>query len=461
MEERKGTIGEYEKIFGELKKPINLFERDEDYSTLRHQITQQPVGTYQKGKLPFENIKLIPYTDFVLMHTIDLLEKSNFHIFYLTHSNHGTESFCKAVGVYYKSSQIFYILKYSYVASHNGFSPFDTDLQKLRQKALRAKVSKKGKVWCLSGDIACANPSMAATIVLGRRAYIEEWKDKEGKGILHYYPELISKSRALRTDLPLTPKTKKNEAKDISVNAKQLFYIKEPGICYASGYFDSQNHNFYILKDSLVALNSEKAYSFTNSGKARVLFLDKVCKKEGHFYRVIKDAKCRSASAAACYALGKAATFTCWKDMKGYSLKDCFPDIDFQENPELFANVSLRVPSSNVIDPRQHPFYIKGNKYSATGYYDPKNNRIILKEGSVLSLEVSKMFQYTALEFQRRRFLVARCKKIDTGYMVKEDTLIDNPNMAASFIIGENADGMTEWRDQDGKTIKEIFNLTQ
>ena len=46
--------------------------------------------------------------------------------------------------------------------------------------------------------------------------------------------------------------------------------------------------------------------------------------------------------------------------------------------------------------------------------------------------------------------------KIDENGILQEDVLFKSPSYAAAFVIGGHANGLTEWKTSDGKTLKEI-----
>ena len=106
MKERKDITSEYERTFGELKKPINLFTEDEEYyNVLRPQITSSQPVKYNKAQLPFKDVQLIPYADYMRMLAISHLVRKGFHLFYLKRFEHGSESFCDAAGYYNRISK--------------------------------------------------------------------------------------------------------------------------------------------------------------------------------------------------------------------------------------------------------------------------------------------------------------------------------------------------------------------
>lgn len=47
---------------------------------------------------------------------------------------------------------------------------------------------------------------------------------------------------------------------------------------------------------------------------------------------------------------------------------------------------------------------------------------------------------------------------IDHNGILQEDILFRSPSYAAAFVIGGHVNGLTEWKTEDGKTLKEIEN---
>lgn len=48
--------------------------------------------------------------------------------------------------------------------------------------------------------------------------------------------------------------------------------------------------------------------------------------------------------------------------------------------------------------------------------------------------------------------------KIDESGILQEDVLFKSPSYAAAFVIGGHANGLTEWKTDDGKTLKDFEN---
>lgn len=57
----------------------------------------------------------------------------------------------------------------------------------------------------------------------------------------------------------------------------------------------------------------------------------------------------------------------------------------------------------------------------------------------------------TVLKEQRRKASVV-------DGVLQEDVLFSSPSYAAMFVIGKSANGLTSWKDEDGRSLKEIEN---
>lgn len=478
MDDKQIDKSEIEKIFGSPRR-INLFDENEDYyNVIRPNILMQPAERFKKRELPFSGIRLIPYTDYCKQKAIEDAKSHKQHVFYIRKSTKGSCDYCDAAGYYDNKKREFIILKYSYIVSTNHYSFEDLAHQIEQNNALITKGKAEDNNMYLTEDIICVNPVYSASYVLGKKASIIEWVDEKGKSILSYYPDLaqlqeitrraeivednkqetVSYQKKSLIDAIVTGLLQYKIEKESEISSKNhVFYIKEKGVCYAFGYFEPETNYFYILKDSLVSLFVDKEYSYTNSGNARVRFIDKACAREKYCFRVIKDAKCRSASAAASYALGRSATYVEWIDKEGKGLKDFYP-LRFFQTKEQVAGTTKTV----VTDPKQHIFYIKKNlgllsNCDAKGYYDPVTKNFIILAGSTLAYEVVGSYRYTTADISRRLFINSYCEKLKTCYRVKKDTLVDSPKIASYYVTGRNTNGWTEWIDNNGKTLNEIY----
>lgn len=251
--------------------------------------------------------------------------------------------------------------------------------------------------------------------------------------------------------------------KIVSVNKsdysdKHLFHMIVDGRCKAWGYFEPETNYFYICKGSLVSKIEEAEYASTTSGKARERFLDKACTDyDKSYYVVKKDAKCKSASAAACYALGRTVKYTEWIDDDNMFLKDYYPQ-------RFFMSGNIPVQNINKEKPKDHLFYLKqdpepGRFCDAQGWYDPDKQYFILKAGSIISRELAPQYKGTPFEHSRNLFVQRNCILKNNNLVVLKDVTINSPTMAACHVTGRVVKKRTIWTDSQGNTINDIYGM--
>lgn len=244
-----------------------------------------------------------------------------------------------------------------------------------------------------------------------------------------------------------------------------LFYIEEVGKCNAAGYFKKETGYFYVCRNSLVAYDTDILYLASDTEKARMNFLKKTCKEEPGFFRVVKDAKCRSASAAACYVLGRQADDTCWKDKRGKTISEVYliKDSSFVSKKEELHGREKSPQDIGETHKECSPryYYISrdmGNRScNAKGMYDKINDKFIIMEGSKLAYEVTSSYRYTASDIKRKKFIQLNCVgKYENR--LKRDAICNSPDEAACFVLGEKANGWVEWKSKDGISLESYIN---
>lgn len=299
----------------------------------------------------------------------------------------------------------------------------------------------------------------------------------KGKAILNILESLRIKPKEA------SPSKKDNESIETD---KHLFFIKEEGICDASGYYNKDLKYFFISKDSLVSYDTDMIYMVNDTENARENFLNKICEEVKGYYRVIRDAKCRSASAAACYVLGYISDQTCWKDSEGRLLSDVYPDVfskpiqknevkqkrdhllkkkketheKAEQNP---PSVESKTKKTATKEYSSHYYYIvrenQGNRScNAKGTYDKVNDKFIIMSGSELAQEVTSSYRYTASDIQRKKFIRLNCGNFKSDFKLKRDAICNSPDEAASFVLGEKANGWVEWKSKDGLSLESYIS---
>lgn len=76
---------------------------------------------------------------------------------------------------------------------------------------------------------------------------------------------------------------------------------------------------------------------------------------------------------------------------------------------------------------------------------------VVVLKGSHIELNDSDSIPPTIKDARKKA-------KVDENGVLQEDLLFKSPSYAASFVIGRNANGLTEWKTMDGRTLKDIEN---
>ncbi|KYG80918.1 methionine sulfoxide reductase [Roseivirga seohaensis] len=104
---------------------------------------------------------------------------------------------------------------------------------------------------------------------------------------------------------------------------------------------------------------------------------------------------------------------------------------------------------------KQETFFIKANR-GADGQGEPTSDGFVVFKGSkAAGSTVNSMTQ---------NFVNLRQKLINEGVLMNkgeyydfpEDYIFSSPSTAASIVLGRNANGLTEWKLSNGKTLKEF-----
>jgi len=105
-----------------------------------------------------------------------------------------------------------------------------------------------------------------------------------------------------------------------------IFFIKIEGKCSASGFYNSKDNHFYIKQYSLVSSTFDTFLGDSPIQPVWKKFIDNDCAQYGAYCIVEHDVKLPKASLAATFVLGHAANNTFWRDEKGLSLKEHYPE---------------------------------------------------------------------------------------------------------------------------------------
>lgn len=104
---------------------------------------------------------------------------------------------------------------------------------------------------------------------------------------------------------------------------------------------------------------------------------------------------------------------------------------------------------------KQETFFIQAAR-GADGQGEPTSDGfVVFKNSKAAGSTVTSMTQH---------FINFRQKLIDEGVLIKkgeflefpEDYIFSSPSTAACIVLGRNANGLTEWKQKDGRTLKEF-----
>lgn len=104
---------------------------------------------------------------------------------------------------------------------------------------------------------------------------------------------------------------------------------------------------------------------------------------------------------------------------------------------------------------RQEIFFIKAVR-GADGQGEPTSDGfVVFKNSKAASTIVNSM---TSSFITYRKKLIDEGILVDKGeyYEFSDDYIFSSPSTAAVMVMGRNANGLTEWKNKDGKTLKEF-----
>lgn len=107
---------------------------------------------------------------------------------------------------------------------------------------------------------------------------------------------------------------------------------------------------------------------------------------------------------------------------------------------------------------KQESFYIKAAR-GADGQGEPTSDGFVVFKNSKAAA--------TIVNSMTPNFITYRQKLIDEGVLVSkgeyfefsDDYIFSSPSTAAAMLMGRNANGLTEWKNKDGKTLKEFETI--
>lgn len=140
---------------------------------------------------------------------------------------------------------------------------------------------------------------------------------------------------------------------------------------------------------------------------------------------------------------------------------------DRAEMEEFIENIKMLVNTlghkvfdeKRELKPKQkHEIFSIKSARGADGQGEPSSDGFVVFKGSKAAA--------TIVNSMTASFIVLRQKLIDDGVLVdkgefyefSDDYIFSSPSTAAVMVMGRNANGLTEWKQKDGKTLKDFEN---
>ena len=336
MSDQNDINAEYEKVFGTTSRETLFSADDENYASLRQEILDAKREFNVKKVLPFDGIKLYPYEEYLRMGNVLDAEKHGYRIFYIRKYD-GQELVCYAAGYFNAKDSRFVVLKGSFFHQTDYYKSLVCGLNPLVGSSLTSAFENTKGTLKQTKDWTFTSASLAASLILGKKTTFREWKDNRGKSLAAYYAKYKDEFIDEKEDkaFPYIPsvsiKTSTSKITDdagtLLANTVQsllqprkithVFNIEITGKCRVVGYYDDEDNRFVVKKGSCFRDSVDPDFDVKPLGESRRRFIEAACMKSGPYLEVIKDTKCKSATAAASYIMGYEASYSLWKDNNG------------------------------------------------------------------------------------------------------------------------------------------------
>ena len=129
-------------------------------------------------------------------------------------------------------------------------------------------------------------------------------------------------------------------------------------------------------------------------------------------------------------------------------IEDIFDEIKF-----IMATLGYSLDRTNI--EKKATYFLNRNGLEAFGLYD--SEQFIVLSGSTINLDsfknISKNVEDLRANLKKQNDIIQNGDK----WMLKKDISFTSPSSAASFVIGNSANGWIEWKDADGQTLNKIL----
>lgn len=90
---------------------------------------------------------------------------------------------------------------------------------------------------------------------------------------------------------------------------------------------------------------------------------------------------------------------------------------------------------------------------NAVGEFDLQTKALVVKKGSIVSQDV-----HSSEKFRGTRTIEKYRAQYCDGFVTNEDVAFKSASTAANFVTGRSTNGLTTWKDGDGRTLKSLIS---
>lgn len=132
------------------------------------------------------------------------------------------------------------------------------------------------------------------------------------------------------------------------------------------------------------------------------------------------------------------------------SIEEVYDEIQF-----IMATLGYKMDNAKKNSTRQEVFHTTRNGITAYGIYTGDKFEVL--EDSEVDMK-TKCLEWQKIQNQRQNALQnGEIVEVNGKYVLKVSMSFSSPSAAAAFILGHNANGWTEWKNNIGKTLDEIY----
>lgn len=118
---------------------------------------------------------------------------------------------------------------------------------------------------------------------------------------------------------------------------------------------------------------------------------------------------------------------------------------------KLFEEIKDKLDSTN-----SEAWYINAARGANAKGIQTQEGFVVLKE-SRIAISIVESFSERLLAKREDLIHSGKIQVINDEYIVMEDLLFSSPSLAAAIVMGRSANGLTEWKDRNGRTLKRFI----